>query len=207
MDDRPVSLRITRPCPAELASMPETESGWYCPRCEKPVHDLRRMTRREAEAFVRARGPGLCVRMKKGESGEAAFRPEPALPAVRAVRGAAIALALAACGGGETTSVEVRPEPVVAPVQPPPVEAAPPAEPVAEPTPVEATAVPAAEEAAQEAPAEASEPGATTPPEPPAPEDGTDSSAEHSDHGRHRHRHAPVRTQHSDDLLGGLDGL
>lgn len=50
--------------------------GRHCNECNKPVHDLTRMTERAAHAYALLfGGQGLCARLLADESGEARFRP------------------------------------------------------------------------------------------------------------------------------------
>jgi hypothetical protein len=85
------------------------DRGRFCGACRKVVHELARMSERDARALL-ASPPteGLCVRYIHDERGEIVFRQSDVIPLARlARRAAAVALAvvlpmtIAACSGGE----------------------------------------------------------------------------------------------------------
>lgn len=94
------TLHIAEPCHADWNAMTGDEARRFCDSCQKHVHHLSAMTRREARALVRAPQPeGLCVRYSHDpKSGQVQFRKRTITPsAPRAqVEGAARLLAGAA---------------------------------------------------------------------------------------------------------------
>ena len=111
---RDSDVPIIRPCPVEFEAedFGSERRRFFCDHCDKNVHVLSNMTRREAEAFVEAsRGEDLCVSYLRDEEGEIQFAPEPKafsqgsiVPLSRlrrsprtAAAAAGLALALAAC--------------------------------------------------------------------------------------------------------------
>lgn len=57
-----LGLSVNSPCTAEWDSMAGNEQVRFCTHCEKSVHNLSAMTRKDALRFVRANAAGLCVR-------------------------------------------------------------------------------------------------------------------------------------------------
>lgn len=103
------TLHIAEPCHADWTAMTGDEARRYCDSCQKDVHHLSAMTRREARALVRQPQPeGLCVRYSHDpKSGQVQFRNRTVTPSAprsqvegagRLVAGAAmVASMLAAC--------------------------------------------------------------------------------------------------------------
>src|ERR1051325_7706891 len=57
-----LKLTVEKPCTADWDSMAGNEEVRFCVHCEKSVHNLSAMTRKEALRFARANAEGLCVR-------------------------------------------------------------------------------------------------------------------------------------------------
>lgn len=64
-----LSLSVNSPCTAEWDSMVGNEQVRFCTHCEKSVHNLSAMTRKDALRFVRANAAGVCVRFYSGPRG------------------------------------------------------------------------------------------------------------------------------------------
>lgn len=66
----------------------------HCERCERDVHNLSAMTRREADSVIarRAAGERVCVRYTVDEDGQVEFRREPLIPAHLLLRGRQVAM-------------------------------------------------------------------------------------------------------------------
>ncbi len=116
-------LPITGPCPIDLDAIGFDRTGTrsHCSHCEKSVHILSNMTRREASALLREKaGQRICVSYARDASGTIQFKSEPppaqivplsrlqrGKPSVRptaaAVAGLGLAAALAACTPHDTT--------------------------------------------------------------------------------------------------------
>lgn len=167
---------VDRPCSQEGIAFEERPEGRFCTECREMQYDLTNATRREALTLIAEKGGRVCGTFRTSPTGEVLFRPEPpASRSTNAARGAALALALAACGSPS------EPTPAASPaVSAPPASAAPPdlAAPTTPPTiasPTPPTAAPA----------------------PPATDlDGavhaTDDSSDPTDHHGHTHTHDPV---------------
>lgn len=85
------TLPIADPC---HAFRPEPGKS-FCDKCEKHVHDLSAMTKREAERFLAAHvGEKICVAYRTAKDGSILVKPEPRMIGV-----VLIALGLAACTG------------------------------------------------------------------------------------------------------------
>lgn len=85
------TLPIADPC---HAFRPEPGKS-FCGKCEKHVHDLSAMTKREAERFLAAHaGQKICVAYRTAKDGSILVRPEPRMIGV-----VMMALGLAACTG------------------------------------------------------------------------------------------------------------
>ena len=85
------TLPIADPC---TAFRPEPGKS-FCDKCEKHVHDLSAMTRREAERFLGAHvGERICVAYRSRKDGSILVKPEPRMIGV-----VLMALGLAACTG------------------------------------------------------------------------------------------------------------
>ncbi len=102
-------LTITSPCPVELdEDLSNGEKRFFCDHCDKNVHVLSNMTKREATDFLASRkGQDTCVTYLHDQDGNVRYKTEPdlvplsrlRLPKKRSMvrRAAAAALALAAC--------------------------------------------------------------------------------------------------------------
>ncbi len=85
------TLPIADPCRAFRPEPGKT----FCDKCEKHVHDLSAMTRREAERFLASHvGERICVAYRTSRDGSILVRPEPRMIGV-----VLMALGLAACTG------------------------------------------------------------------------------------------------------------
>lgn len=125
MSLRSDDLPIARPCPVELSD--EFRGGArtrHCGHCDKTVHLLSSLTKREADALLAANGErDICVTYLVDAAGEIQFRPEPTVvPATSLVRRrrpalatAGLAAALAACAPHDNPTVRDRAvdEPIV----------------------------------------------------------------------------------------------
>jgi hypothetical protein len=61
-------LHIPHPCAESWTAMSGTDRRRHCMRCDKDVHDLSMLTRKEAEALC-ARA-GVCIRISRNAAGE-----------------------------------------------------------------------------------------------------------------------------------------
>lgn len=160
-------ILMDRPCKTEGPSFEERLDGRFCHHCQELQYDLRDATRSEAVALIRAKGGRICGQVRLGPAGEPRFKPETPPRAQQMLRGAAVALALAACDSPSEPTLT--PEPTVA-----------------TPPPTTTTTV-----------AEAPPPTTTIGDPPPASVAGADDAVDHStdtspnlaDHQRHRHTH------------------
>jgi hypothetical protein len=57
-----LGLRVNSPCEADWDSMAGNDEVRFCTHCEKIVHNVSAMTRKDAMRFVRANAGGVCVR-------------------------------------------------------------------------------------------------------------------------------------------------
>lgn len=181
------TVKLLTPCTARGVAFEQRPEGRFCPSCGETVHDLSRATRREAVALLESHGGRLCGRVRRSTDGSIRFRPEPPERGSlgSAIRTAAVALSLAACGSdGTSEPLPITPEAPTAPEPDP--------EPPAAPEPPVVTAPP------EPVPAEPEEPDEHV-------EDvGSHDSAHHDHHRVHRQRHPPVDTNLEDMLDGGL---
>lgn len=180
-------ILLDSPCKTAGPRFEEREDGRFCHHCQEMQYDLRDATRAEVVALIVSKRGRICGRLRTGPGGEPKFKPEPPPRGQQMLRGAAVALALAACDSPSETSVTA--EPTVA--APPPSVAAPPTS-VAEAPPPPTTTV-----------------GIDPPPVSVATADdtidhSTDDSPRLEDHRQHRHTH-PVATP--DDAIGELQAL
>jgi hypothetical protein len=170
-------ILLDRPCRTEGPSFEDRSDGRFCHHCRETQYDLRDATRSEVVALIRKKGGRVCGQLRLGPSGEPKFKPETPPRAQQLLRGAAVALALAACDS--PSEATVTPEPVA--LTPPPTEAPPPQTtltgappPPATPVgidPPQATEIATADDTIDHS---------------------TDQSANLADHRRHRHTHARV---------------
>jgi hypothetical protein len=118
-------LHIEEPCAADWSLMAGDGATRFCGRCEKSVHGLSELTRRQAEALLdAAQVRKLCVRYFFDRKGRVQFAPKlveataPAQQMTGARRllaaGAALVTLLAAGGGGR--ALAEAPAPASAPV-------------------------------------------------------------------------------------------
>jgi hypothetical protein len=63
------NVRIATPCTASWDEMVGDERSRFCGECQKPVHDLTRMSRDEVDAFLFAHSGGACVRLYQRSDG------------------------------------------------------------------------------------------------------------------------------------------
>jgi hypothetical protein len=86
-------LPIASPCRSFEGRAATATSPAFCTRCDKPVHDLSRLTEREVVTLLaRHRETGLCVSYRARKDGAIAMRtPQPPIAP------AALALSLAGC--------------------------------------------------------------------------------------------------------------
>lgn len=91
------NLPIAEPCDASWEAMTGDEKRRFCSSCDKHVHHLSEMTRREAESLL-ASEPGLCVRYSHDERGRVRFERKEvrATAPIHQSRGANLLVARAA---------------------------------------------------------------------------------------------------------------
>jgi hypothetical protein len=105
-----LGLTVKSPCTAEWDSMAGNEQVRFCTHCEKSVHNLSAMTRRDALRFARANAAGVCVRFYSDPRGRTLHEPAAKLHSItrRASKMAAgafgAALALGATALAQTPS-------------------------------------------------------------------------------------------------------
>ena len=94
---RPI-LTLPKPCHVAWDTMHAEDASprRYCDTCEKHVHDLSAMTKREAEALLQASDWNICVNYEVNEDGEMLFQPEPPSRLMQQIQGAQKLLAAAA---------------------------------------------------------------------------------------------------------------
>jgi ankyrin repeat protein len=64
-----LGLNVNSPCEADWDSMAGNDEVRFCTHCEKSVHNVSAMTRKDAMRFVRANEGGVCVRFYSAPSG------------------------------------------------------------------------------------------------------------------------------------------
>src|SRR3954469_5066210 len=64
-----LGLRVNSPCEADWDSMAGNDEVRFCAHCEKSVHNVSAMTRKDAMRFVRANAGGVCVRFYSDPAG------------------------------------------------------------------------------------------------------------------------------------------
>jgi hypothetical protein len=64
-----LGLNVNSPCEADWDSMAGSDEVRFCTHCEKSVHNVSAMTRKDAMRFVRANAGGVCVRFYSAPSG------------------------------------------------------------------------------------------------------------------------------------------
>src|SRR3954468_9180324 len=64
-----LGLRVNSPCEADWDSMAGNDEVRFCTHCEKSVHNVSSMTRKDAMRLVRANAGGVCVRFYSAPSG------------------------------------------------------------------------------------------------------------------------------------------
>lgn len=74
-----LGLSVNSPCTAEWDSMAGNEQVRFCTHCEKSVHNLSAMTRKDALRFVRANAAGVCVRFYSDPRGRTIHTNDRAL--------------------------------------------------------------------------------------------------------------------------------
>lgn len=113
-------ITIASPCAADWHDMQGDDRRRFCAQCKLHVHDLRAMTRDEAEALLQAAGQGrVCVRLHRRADGRVLTRDCPVglRQRLRAAWARAAALALAMWGAAtacvRSKAPAVSPPPVV----------------------------------------------------------------------------------------------
>jgi hypothetical protein len=71
------NLRVASPCTASWEDMRGDDRSRFCRHCSKHVYDLSAMTRGEAQALVREKESGLCVRFYRRRDGTVLTRDCP----------------------------------------------------------------------------------------------------------------------------------
>lgn len=74
-----LGLTVNSPCTAEWDSMNGNAQVRFCTHCEKSVHNLSAMTRKDALRFVRANAAGVCVRYYSDPRGRTVHTNDGAL--------------------------------------------------------------------------------------------------------------------------------
>lgn len=87
------NLRIAAPCNVPWESMKGDEHVRFCSSCEKNVYDLSSLTRRQAEALLRAKEGNLCVTYFKRADGTVLTADCPVGLRRRRLRNAVVAIA------------------------------------------------------------------------------------------------------------------
>jgi hypothetical protein len=64
-----LGLNVNSPCEADWDSMAGNDEVRFCTHCEKSVHNVSAMTRRDAMRFVRANAGGVCLRFYSDPAG------------------------------------------------------------------------------------------------------------------------------------------
>ena len=108
MDDLKVSL--PRPCGQKWSDMTPDGQHRHCAACDQTIHDLATLTIEEADALLDRPG-GACVRARIAADGSVALAGGMSRKgrAMKAVVGASMALAVAACQtAGDTPLYKVR---------------------------------------------------------------------------------------------------
>lgn len=87
-------LHVKSPCQEPWEDMHGSKTRRHCERCDRDVHNLSAMTRREADAVIarRAAGERVCVRYTVDDDGQVEFRREPLIPAQLLLRGRQVAM-------------------------------------------------------------------------------------------------------------------
>lgn len=87
-------VQVKSPCQEPWEDMHGGKTRRHCDRCERDVHNLSAMTRREADAVFarRAAGERVCVRYTVDADGQVEFRKEPLIPAHLLRRGRQVAM-------------------------------------------------------------------------------------------------------------------
>src|SRR6187402_2249394 len=109
MDMNQQQLPINNPCTQDWNTMAGSELQRFCGVCDKSVHNLSAMTRREAQAVLQRRknGQRLCVRYRVGEDGEILFQRQSLIPAGLLVRTRQVALQATLAAAAITAGVEL----------------------------------------------------------------------------------------------------
>ncbi len=181
-------ILLDSPCKTDGARFEARGEGRFCLHCQEMQYDLRDATRAQVIALIDAKGGRICGRLRTGPGGEPHFRPEPPPRGLELLRGAAVALALAACDA--PSEATVTPEPTTA--APPPSEASPP------PTTSVAEAPPPTTTVGLDPP-----PTTTIATADDTLDHSTDGSPNLADHQRHRHTH-PAATDPNSVGIGGM---
>jgi hypothetical protein len=71
-----LNLAIQKSCGESWDRMAGTVSRRFCESCQKSVHDISQMTRREVAKLIDTSPNGLCGRVTRNQSGEVVFRRE-----------------------------------------------------------------------------------------------------------------------------------
>lgn len=102
-------LPIKNPCTQDWNSMEGSERQRFCGVCDKSVHNLLAMTKREAQAVLKRRRQGqrLCVRYSAGDDGEILFQRQSLIPAGLLLRTRQVALQATLAAAVITAAVEL----------------------------------------------------------------------------------------------------
>jgi hypothetical protein len=74
-----LGLNVNSPCEADWDSMAGNDEVRFCTHCEKSVHNVSAMTRKDAMRFVRANAGGVCVRFYSDPAGRTLHSNESTL--------------------------------------------------------------------------------------------------------------------------------
>ena len=107
-----LGLTVSSPCEADWDSMAGNEEVRFCTHCDKSVHNVSAMTRKDALRFVRANAGGVCVRFYSAPSGRTLHANEGRLHRItrRASRVAAGAFGAAVALGSTVLAQTPAPE-------------------------------------------------------------------------------------------------
>lgn len=72
-------LRVSKPCASEdFASISEPrENGWYCRHCEKEVHDLAKLSKKQILELIEATGGNFCASIRRRDDGSIITKEAP----------------------------------------------------------------------------------------------------------------------------------
>jgi hypothetical protein len=70
-------LSIPKPCHTSWGEMPGDNAERFCPSCNKTVHDLSSLTRRQTADLLERSSDGLCARISRDHRGKIRFLRDP----------------------------------------------------------------------------------------------------------------------------------